>query len=504
MLLALLLVACQDSAPASPTPFPTVPVTALSQAGEPVEATLTELAANPGLYKDELVIVTGRFNRQPLLVCENEPNLSPATWSLVEEGVTVLADGLDQQVRSLLPEDLTMTAQGRWRLWTGLVGCGKQAQEQQVWYLDVTRILSPSPLTQATLTPDGFAVAGVDTDEQPVETPQTTEPISETPVEETSELTPTETVDAQPTQSAATTAAPAATQAPAQATTPSSGTPTGQGATPTTQGTPTAGITPTTPLTGTASATPQVTPGTPTATPAGGATPTTGAGLATPTPSSGEVVQMGDLLNLDEEFGSTVLPANRIHAYSLEVFEDEAFAISVIAPVPADIVLSVRLNGQTLIDRQNRAAAGATESLDTSTLTQEGTYEIWVATENSTETEYAIVAYFEDDFVIVFNGFLASGQPRSNVNAGLDETHYWFFTGTAGQSATLSLTTGSENDGLLDIYAPGAEYFDTADDGFEGEDESITFTLPTTGMYAVAVSDIDYAPMTYTITLTLQ
>lgn len=469
-----------------------------------MEATLTELAANPGLYKDELVTVTGRFNRQPMLICEEEPNMSPATWSLVEEGITVLADGLDQQVRSLLPEDLTMTAQGRWRLWTGLVGCGKQAQEQQVWYLDVTRILSPSPLTQATLTPEGLEVAGIETGEQVIETPQPVETVSGAPLEQTSELTATVTVDTQPTQSIATTPPPTATQAPDQDSTLPTGTPSAQVTPATLQGTPVTNITPTTSLTGTATATPQVTPGTPTATPMGGASPTPGSSLATPTPSSGQVVQMGDLLDLDEEFGAAVLPANRIHSYTIEVFEDEAFSISVIAPVPADIVLSARLDGQTLIDQQNRAPAGATESLDTSTLTQEGTYEIWVATENSAETEYAIVAYFEDDFVIVFNGFLASGQPRSNVNAGLDETHYWFFTGTAGQSATLSLTTGSENDGLLDIYVPGAEYFDTADDGFEGEDESITFTLPATGMYAVAVSDIDYAPMTYTISLTLQ
>lgn len=213
---------------------------------------------------------------------------------------------------------------------------------------------------------------------------------------------------------------------------------------------------------------------------------------------------MGDILDLDEEIGSAVLPAGRIHSYTIEVFEDEAFSVSAIAPVPADLVLSARLNGETIVDRQNLAAAGATETLDTSLLNQEGTYEIWVATENGAAAEYAIVAFFDDDFTIVFNGFLSSGQARSNVSAGLDETHYWFFTGTAGQNATLSLTTGSANDGLMDIYGPGAEYLDTADDGFEGEEEIITFTLPATGLYAVAVSDIDYAPMTYTILLTLQ
>ncbi len=503
VLFGLLLAACQDAAPGSPTPFPTLPATVLTQTGAPVEATLTELAANPALYKDELVTVTGLFNRQPLLVCEGEANLSPATWSLVEEGVTVLADGLDQQVRSLLPENLTMTAQGRLRLWSGLVGCGKQAQEQQVWYLDVTRILSPSPLTQATLTPDGFEVAVIETGEQTIETPQPTNQTAETPVEdaETAEITATIAVDAQPTQVAE---VPTAEETTADAAASPTATQAGQSAAVTPLSTTEANVEATATVSGTASATPQVTPGTPTATPMGGATPTTGAGLTTPTPSSGEVVQMGDILDLDEEIGSAVLPAGRIHSYTIEIFEDEAFSVSAIAPVPADLVLSARLNGETIVDRQNLAAAGATESLDTSLLNQEGTYEIWVATENGAAAEYAIVAFFDDDFTIVFNGFLTPGQPRSNVSAGLDETHYWFFTGTSGQTATLSLTTGSANDGLMDIYGPGAEYLDTADDGFEGEDETITFGLPVTGLYAVAVSDIDYAPMTYTILLTLQ
>lgn len=392
-----------------------------------------------------------------------------------------------------------MTAQGRWRLWTGLVGCGKQATEQQVWYLDVTRILSPSPLTQATLTPDGFEVAAIETGEDIIETPAAGEQLIETPVGQTGQITGTVTVEAQPTQAVATTA-PAATDE--LAATPTA-TLDGQGTSVTPQATPAVGATATGTVSGTASATPQVTPGTPTVTPAGGATPTAGAGLSTPTPSSGEVVQMGDLLDLDEEIGSALLPAGRIHSYTIEIFEDEAFSISAIAPVPADLVLSARLNGETIVDRQNLAPAGATESLDTSNLDQEGTYEIWVATENGEAAEYAIVAYFDDDFTIVFNGFLSPGQPRSNVSSNLDETHYWFFTGTAGQTVTLSLTTGSANDGLMDIYGPGAEYLDTADDGFEGEDELISFELPTTGLYAVAVSDIDYAPMTYTILLTI-
>jgi hypothetical protein len=137
----------------NPTPFPTPESTVTIASQEPVEVTVSELATNPGLYEGATLRVTGRYRRQPLLVCDADPHPSPATWGLAEEGLTALASGMDQQLRSLLPEDLTMTAEGRWRRWQGLVGCGKSAQAQDFYYLEVGRVLSPSPLTSITLTP---------------------------------------------------------------------------------------------------------------------------------------------------------------------------------------------------------------------------------------------------------------------------------------------------------------------------------------------------------------
>ncbi|HMT19928.1 MAG TPA: hypothetical protein PKE20_01560, partial [Promineifilum sp.] len=153
--LLILLTACGGRNATSPTPFPTTGPQATTLGNAPVPLTVAELMAAPGLYRDAVIQLTGRLRKQPLIVCDSELHPSPGGWGLAEEGVLALAGGFEQQVRSLLPDDLTMSVEGRWRLWEGLVGCGKQAVRQELWYLEVGRILSPSPITQVTLTPGG-------------------------------------------------------------------------------------------------------------------------------------------------------------------------------------------------------------------------------------------------------------------------------------------------------------------------------------------------------------
>lgn len=483
----LLLAACRGRADGAPTPFPTAAATASPTAGGPIALTVTELAAAPGLYRDAVVQVTGVFRKQPILVCEAEPFRSPATWGLGEEGLLVLAGGYDGQVRELLPEGLLMTAEGRWQRWEGLVGCGKTAVNREVWYLNVGRILSPSPLTQVTLTPGGpgTAVAEVPTLESQATAAPTDDFSFPTPLPEESV-----TVEA--------TFPPDDFPTPADVLSPTVTLPTPE-ATETPDGSATAAATetPGTPGTGT----PTIT-GTPsTATPSVTGTPPT----TTPTTPSGpgQIITKGTWDDFYEEFTTSILAAGTTDRWDQEVFEDETYTIYVIAPPPVDIVLSLLKDGQTLIDRQNTAAPGLPEVIPASNITAEGSYQVHVSTLSGATAEYAILTSTDVDFPLTFAGILTPGTPRNGMQLPESTTHYWFFQGGAGDDVRIVLDPIS-GDVYFDLYGPGPEIIDSADEGYEGDPETLSFTLELSGLYAISVNEIEGLPISYNLSLTLE
>lgn len=489
------LTACNRGAGIAPTPFPSPGATLTPTLSGPVVLTVTELAAAPGLYRDTQVQLTGLFRKQPVLVCESDPHPPPATWALAEEGVTALAGGFDQEVRSLLPEGLLMTVEGRWRRWEGLVGCGKQAAPREVWYLEVARILSPTTLMMVTLTPpgagsqEGTAVAEAPTQEGP----PTTEGL---PTDDLS-LLPTPMLEATPES-------PIATDTPGSY----------PGLPDDAPGTPTASSPqPTVPLNGTATldAGGGVATATPTlqgSTPAGTPVPTVTGTPPSPTPSptggaQGQVVPKGDLYDLDEEFASTTVAAGTIDSWTIELFEDESLIVHTIAAVPADLVLSVLKNGQAIINRQNTAPAGSPEVINAPTLPGEGIYEIQVSTQDGQAAEYAIIASVDPEYPYIFNGIVSPGSPRSAVQMPADAVHYWFFTGSAGDDFSLRLDPVS-GDAIIDLYGPGATYIESIDNGAEGEEEVFELTLTESGLFAIRIMEIDGLSMTYNLAIELE
>ncbi len=484
--------ACGGRGAQSPTPFPTTATTPIATAQGPVVLTVTELAAAQGLYVDSVVQLTGRFKKQPLLACDTEPHPSPARWALVEEGVTILAGGFDEQVRALLPEDLLMSVEGRWRRWVGLVGCGKQAVEREVWFLNVSRILSPSPLTQVTLTPGGFVETGG------------TEVAGLPPAPE-GQIT----IEALPTL-----------ELPGLPTVPASETP--ELLVPTelpedVGGTP-AGLVPTLPI---ATTPPSVSPtfdplaptptpsGTPdlTTTPAGSLTPTVTGTPPTPavtgTGAPGTLGQAFDLFEIEEFLGASTLEAGRYDSWSAELTADSEFSVYAIAPAPADIVLSLVRDGQPIVDRQNTSPAGAPEVLRVSNLPGDDEYEIQVATQGGAATQYAIIANFDPELPLTFSGFVAPGSPRSGVQVPVDNTHFWFFIANAGDQLTITVTPDSASDPYIELYGPDGLDIDSMDEGFEGDVEVLTVDLTDTGMHAIAITDVVGVNMTYSLSITL-
>jgi hypothetical protein len=498
--LGIALVACSPGTAPVPTPFPTPAATPTLPSQTTVALGLTDLVTSPGLYLDVPVQVSGRFRRQPLLVCPADPHPGPTSWALGEAGLEVPASGFDQEVRALLPEELTVVVEGRLRRWQGLVGCGKRAQEREIWYLEVARILSPNPLAQITLTPGGEATAIADagggTEEastpDPFLTPDalstvapfataTADPFAPEPTEPFGAYPgqPTEPVPDFPTDEPTPsfdTPDPFATQPSETASpTPATGTPA--------PGTPTPGTT-----------------GTPSATPTQGSTTPTAT-----TGAPGDVVDMGDIYNLAEEFTTSRIEANTVHRWTIEIFEDETFTVNVIAPAPADLILTISLNGQPIVNRQNTSGPGVAETVREPSLSGEGIYEIVVESAGGAATDYAIAAYIAGDFDIQFKGFLTSSTPQSNITMAPDESHYWFFIAGAGNQLTATLTPDSASDIIGEFFGPEAEALETIDDGIAGEAETLAaFPLPVSGLHAVRVTEIDYLGMNYTILITLQ
>ena len=483
--LALLLAACSGSSVSLvPTPFPTAGTVEGTLSPESVELTLSEINSALGLHEDETIIVSGQLQRQPLLVCDSDPNPSPATWALTGDNLVLLANQFDEQVRLLLPEGLTMTVEGKLRRWNGPVGCGKQAQTQEVWYLEVSRILSPSALTQATLTPEGLVeaaqeVAGITPTLDVLETPEV--PTIEATAESVEATVPAEEIA--PTESL-----PEASATPELIDEPT---------------VETTVISPTTTISGTATATGTATmtpgPGTPTVTPeATGGTPE-----ATVAIGNKQVVDQGDVWDFEEFFPASTLGANEIHRWTLDLVEGDVYDIMVIAPTPANIALSLYRDGQPVIPRQNSAAAGTAEVLSISGQ-PEALYQILVENDQSQSAEYIMILSIPEDSEFELMGFLASDAPRNNLTKPEFVSHYWNFMANAGDEITVTVTPGGQSDPYIEFYGPGAVSLMDVDDGDIGAAEVLEYTITTSGLHTIAIDETSSEEMVYSITLSVQ
>lgn len=483
VLLIVTAVGCSGRSSTSPTPFPTTGPTSTPPGTGPIVLTVTELMSAPGLYRDAVVQLTGLLRKQPLIVCDTELHPSPAGWGLGEEGVLALAGGFEQQVRSLLPDNMTMTVEGRWRRWEGLVGCGKQATQQEVWFLEASRVLSPSPLTQVTLTPaSGIEIVAI------TETPTIA-------LESTiaSEGFPTPSLEETPVTPEST-AGSAALATP----TPDLFEPTQF---------PTSGLTGTVTI-GTPDGTPALgTTGTPAGTPSPTVTgtPPTPTATGTTTSGSGQVVAKGNLYDvMTSDFIISSLPGGAIDSWELDLFEGESLYVYAIAPTPVDVILSVLKDGQPIVNRQNTAPTGSPEFINGPSLQGEGLYEIQVLTVGGASTDYALTFYTDPETAIIIPGIITSGSPRSAVQMPAGAFHYWFFVASPGSNISVLLTPLGEEDPGVYIMGPDGEEIDSADDGFEGEEESIETSTNLSGLHAIGVEEVYGDALSYDLELTLQ
>lgn len=125
----------------SPTPSPLV------LDGIPRPAAFPDLGANPRVFLNQLIQVTGSYTRLTPAACDvyKGPRI---VWGLVADNLQLSAAGYEA-VLELVPAGTTLTVEGFWRFYVGPLGCGKEPSSEGLWYLDVQRIVQPNPLTRA-------------------------------------------------------------------------------------------------------------------------------------------------------------------------------------------------------------------------------------------------------------------------------------------------------------------------------------------------------------------
>lgn len=458
--------------------------TVIVPSGRALAVEISQLQQAPEAYRDVLVRVTSQYRRAPLIICDGIVRQSPATWRLGVDEQLIGAGGSESLVPTLLPPRMTITVEGVWRTWRGPVGCGKDAPQQTVWYLAVTRVVSPSPIARVTLTPPG-GVPGA-TPDQVVEEPLDTATPSGPPALGTPASAPSAT--SRPTATAAdigpqATATQRATQAPSFSPTPDEGddedTPE-----PTDEAQATATVI------GGATATSGATP-TPSTTPTVGATPTPG----------GSVVDKGSIGYQDLRGGR--LGAGETNSWQFPVQAGDVITVSVAGRAGSDIALSVLDPAGNRIIEQNDSPAGQIEVIEGLEAAGSGGYRLVISEAGGVETYYSVMLLntsYADYYTFIFAGLLSYG---STVTSDLapDTDQFWFFFGNDQELINISVAPNDQSDLFFDLFGPEGdivwEYVDETRNG--GAEQLRDLRLPATGMYAIRVGEIDYEASSFRV-----
>ncbi len=117
LILILSLAACTSNEQTTPTPFPGSGSSSSSTvtSDQVILVDLADLAIDPGFYEGAYLQVNGRYRRMTTPVCSNTSYPSPTTWGLTSGELLANMNGLDTQLRSLIPDETAMKVNGIWR-----------------------------------------------------------------------------------------------------------------------------------------------------------------------------------------------------------------------------------------------------------------------------------------------------------------------------------------------------------------------------------------------------
>ncbi len=465
---------------------------------QPVSVSPLTLVRNPSALENQYIELAGNYKRLPIQVCAGESHSSPIGWYLAMGDLEIPASGYDQQLRDLVEDGLPMVVEGRWKQWEGPVGCGRRVPVQQIWYLVVTEIISPNPLTAVqneageiaelpgsvvdiTAAPPIVTVITLPTNTAEPEIPTATAQSSPIAIN-----TVTPELQGSPTESS--TPGPAITSTPAISLTETG---TQERTAPVTE-TPESNQSPTSGAAGTT--TPTQTPSlSPSATQISNGTeaPT---GTPTPTERSEDILLYEDII-------SSVIEAGSIRRWDFTGSEADITTISVAPELGLDVAMElVSPDGATLVTR-NEGGPGETETISGITLNSFGVFGIRVKSMSSSSGEFALaLSDSESEAFLIYIAVLNFGD--SGVEDLPDGTdHLFAFQGSAGDRVTFEVESVTASNMVLYLYSPGGdelEFIDDDESSTIGAQEKLTnYPLPTSGMYTFRVGEWDFNAATY-------
>ncbi|MDT8305005.1 MAG: hypothetical protein RRC07_03630 [Anaerolineae bacterium] len=453
--------------------------------------TVAELAEEPESFAGQYVQVMGQFRLPAVVVCDAQPRRSPSGWILADENAAIEAGGFDELLRSLLPQELTITVAGRWQYWRGPVGCGKTAPVREVWYLAVREIVEPQPLARVTLTPPGgVTTTAVAIAPLPTSTPAASPTPSSTPTVEPGATTPASPV---------LTATASATVATATLT-----------PTATATQTVTATLTATITRGGTTEPTSTLDPADATATAAAQGTP-----QPTATEPSGTIIDRG-ALTFRERLGNPLyfnpialeideLAAEEGHRWEIEARAGDVISLSAVSQPDRDIVLQLRDAAGNILVTRDATGTGEVEVIAGFTIPTDGSYRAVVREANGVGTYYTVL-YVNVEHENYYEYEIAGTLPRngSRTTTMPEKTDYlWAFVATGGSTISITVAPNDSTDPILNLLNPeGALILEYVNDRGPGQSEIIlNFQLEDSGLYVLHVGEDQYAASSYRVTV---
>ncbi len=479
---AILMVGCQGEIEGPTEAVPTIEEQPLVA----VEVPLTTLLRNPYTFEDELIQISGQYKQLPLMVCRTDPHLSPATWALVDGPIEIAVAGFDTVLRQLGDDEGPLIVEGYWQFWDGPVGCGRRAPEKEIWHLQVSRIISPNPLSIASVV------------DQPLVEIQEETPISGPMIEVTEVAVPRSSTPfaqiptATPLSISTATVLPAPSNTQEATATPLSS-PTSPTATPSDVRTNTPEPTVEGEVTNTPTATATQTEPGPTSTATSTRTPSP-TETSTSTPGGGTLAY--------ERIVRGEIGIEGVHFWNFEALEYDIISVSVGPSTGLDLALELIDPDGMTISVKNDEPAGHGESLGKITLEISGEFEVAVRAVGGTSGNYSVVLTNNDSetFLDFKENLVYGGIGTGNLPESTD--HLWDFEAISGDVVTIEIDPASVDDMVLFLIAPDSTELIFVDENGPGDGEQIvSYVITEDGIYSIRVGELEFQPASYTVTL---
>ncbi|GAB4270073.1 MAG: hypothetical protein Kow0080_14140 [Candidatus Promineifilaceae bacterium] len=182
--------------------------------------------------------------------------------------------------------------------------------------------------------------------------------------------------------------------------------------------------------------------------------------------------------------------------------------VHVLGEAALDTAVSLQTSQGTTIVTANSQPAGQPELISGQTIEANTQYTVAITTTNPISGGVSILLYEVDPlaatpFTAEFQGLLANGDTRANIPLNVNSDHYWHFSGSSGQQLTVTITPTLSGDPFLTLYSPDGSQLTAVDNNATGQPETLTYTLPASGFYAIRVADINLSSDTYTLSFSL-